>query len=193
MVGGRTSFPEYALYRPEFGLVRNRLTPTQARRAFAEDMEVLPERMCVLAEYARPFGVVMDYDDAGIERVYQWLAGIVSLDESVDLVAATTGPPELNTEALVLDAVSLSLAWDFGLFLGEAIIRRRPSLGWELGRGPRNRTNFQRPVVGHYVYPSGYVRQWEVMWTAQASLEGAAVGEYDTALARFVNFWPDDA
>ncbi|GIG23794.1 hypothetical protein [Cellulomonas denverensis] len=185
-------FAEYEPYEPEFGLVRNALTPARARKAFAHDMAVKDERLAIFTRYARSFGVSIGYADEDIDVVYQWLAGIVTFDESVDLVAATTGDPWLNTEPLILDPMSLSLAWDFGLFLGEAKIHRFPSLEWELGAGPRRNVNFQRPAVGHYVYPNGYRKQWDVMWRAEATLVSAALNEGpDTALVGFINYWPE--
>lgn len=191
VTGRGPAFFEYEPYEPEFGLVRNALTPARARKAFTHDMAVKDERLAIFARYARSFGVSIGYEDADLDAVYHWLAGIVTLDPSVDLVAATTGDPWLNTEPLILDSMSLSLAWDFGIFLGEAKILRFPSLTWELGAGTRRYVNFQRPSVGHYVYPNGHRKQWPVMWTAQASLEGAAVGELDTALVGFINYWPE--
>ncbi|WP_448058668.1 hypothetical protein [Cellulomonas hominis] len=158
-------------------------------------MAAKSERLEMFHEYLRWSGVVVEgFEDQDIARVHAWLSGIVTLDPGTDLAAAAVEIPDFSTPPLVLDAMSRSLAWDFGLFLGESIIHRHPSLGWELGTGSRKTVNFQRPAVGHCTYENGYVEQWPVMWTAQGELEGAAIGRAGLdSLLRFVNFWPGES
>ena len=122
----------YEIYQSGVSASLDTVSPAEARRAYKRLMEAKQARINMLRRLLNVNGVVLQQGDSSIQALNEWFDARVEPDPE--------NPGRLTEEWY-------SLAGDIGLFLGDVIIERHPTLRWELFKWGRKNVSFQRAVI----------------------------------------------
>ena len=152
----------YRTYQPLYLIAPRALTLKQARESFAHFMDTRQERLAEFGRLLDVFDVEGGSDDAAVARIAAWYVEVVQPSDS---------------EPGRMEDVWYWVAHDFGVLIGEMLIRDYPVLKWELVR-MKSHMFRHRPVVCGF--PRGPHFELECAWIVSSTGEGGlARGDRD--------------
>lgn len=121
----------YALYAPLKGMPLEDLTRPEALAEYEKRMAEKGARKQLLTGISSANGYAIGPDDDGLDALTDFFRENVSGDSGT----------------WQLDPLWLSISIDVGLYIGDALILRRPALHWELENQSKRAINYHWPVV----------------------------------------------
>lgn len=127
-----TKWGDYEIYNPGVAAPLSEVPRVDARRAYEKLMAAKPQRIAMLLRLAALNGADVDNSDAGIQRLNDWFRSGVQEDP------ADPGWLLPDWYSVVNDA---------GVFLGDVMIERHPTLRWQFYTWGKTNMYYQKHII----------------------------------------------
>ena len=144
----------YSIIHPPFTLSLREMPEREFRRYYQWFMDVLPERITVLASAIKETSGfeswLPDYTPASLDTLGQWFSSQIETrsrtQKEIQKIEECFGfPIDVATEELT--ERTLSLAMDIGMYLSQVFLKNNPSLKWSQPLDDKKFVFYGQPVL----------------------------------------------